>query len=418
MELAKNIKSYFSENYKDILSALFFFVCIGTSVFLYSGGMANFASSTDLPFGLFIILAVFEIIMLVTFIYIEKKFFGMPINIPIIIVLSILFVTNILVISTTPLENTISYTVGEEHLVTLITIDNLDKIIYIFEFALFLLSNYIMIVYPLYRFKSKVHFMWIAIIVIVFAFICVIYSYATEWETYKLYFDNIATTLKSYNPHSLTFNSNDYAAILLGAIYCCFACNMITKKRIFWIIAIFFGLNIPFPMSRICLILTVAIFLLFFGYKMFMSWKGHEVRNANIIFLVALIIIVLVLIGVYVPNARNYLENVVFVKIGDFTGRKQLWAFTIEITKGWHIAFGNGHGYFNTVFATIKTVKSPHNLYLQAYGAGGIVLLVFLFALLCFVIYKIARLYKTNQGSFFASLLGMLLFLSYFVFER
>ena len=157
---------------------------------------------------------------------------------------------------------------------------------------------------------------------------------------------------------------------------------------------------------------------------MIIHFKGHAFRNLNIIFLVVSTLTILVLVCIYVTDVREYLENVVFVSFGDFTGRKELWARTMEVTTEWHRFLGNGHGYFNTVFASINAiespefiVKSPHNLYVQAYGAGGVLLLACLFALLCFVIYKIIRLYKENRNTFYASVYSLILFLAYFTFE-
>ena len=426
MKPLQAIGSYFKDNYKDMLSTIFFLVCTLTAAFLFCGGMKDFRASTDLPYGLFLILALVEIALVLSFLWLERKWFKIPILIPVICVMVALFVVNLVAIVLTPLEQTfVSTSIFEPYkFATTINITDFDKVVYVIRHILLLMGVYVDIVYFLYRFKGNKQFVWISFFVIAFALFCIIYSYCVETDKYRAFFADAKQSLLINNPFSILFHRNNYALAIFGGIICSIGCIMITHKRFFYILLAFFYMNIIFPMSRVCLVLAAATLIYFFIYKMIVSFKAHTFRNLNFIFLVVFALTLVILMCVGITEIREYISNIIFAHFGDFTGRKELWRRVLEITTDWHCFIGNGHGYFNTVFASIYAMeiptyvlKSPHNLYLQAYGAGGFLLVACLFALLCFVIYKIIRLYKTNKDSFYASVLALILVLAYFTFE-
>ena len=402
-----------------MLSLLFFLVCYVTSICLFLGGVADQTRPSDLEFSTFVPLAIADIVLFLIFIFIEVKFFKMKINIPVIIALLTLFIANVAVIASTPLEKTFEYVYRDEPGSTLVSIPSEYKVMYMFCFILMLLNIYISINYLISRLQFKKHFVWICLIGVAMGGFLLIYSYVTEGETYKLFLENMGTVLRQYNPKSLTNNTNSFAAILLGAGFCSYGLYAATKQHIWWMVGLFFCVNVVFPMSRICLLLAITLTLMIFAYKMIISWKGHEFRNLNLIFLVVLFLGMFAAMCYNVTEIREYIENVVMTNDSSIDSRTPLWKLTISMTQGLHRFFGNGHGYFNTAFSTILAgeLKMPHNLYIQTYGALGILGLIFLGLLICYALYKIIRLFKNNREAALISIIGLLTVCVYYLVE-
>ncbi len=412
------IANYFKTNWKDMLSVLFFLICYATSILLFLGGVKDPAIPSDLDFPAFLPCAIADIIFIGIFVLIENKVFKMKINIPLIIILSCLFIVNLVVIITTPLVNTFEYVYRGEPGSSIITITNEWKVMYVLCFFLLLMNVYISFNYLIQIVNFKKHFVWICLLCVSVALFLLIYSYIAEWETYKLFLENISETTRLYNPKSLTNNSNNYAAILLGAGFCCYALYAATKKHIFWIAGLFFCVNTLFPMSRICFVLSILLTIMFFLYVMIVSWKNHKFRNANLIFLFVTSISIFAIMCFNVSEIRDYIENSLLIYSGSANSRKPLWGLSISITQGFHRYIGLGHGYFNSVFFLInEDVKMPHNLYLQTYASLGILGLCLFSILICFAIYKIIRLYKNNRDASLISIIGLIIVLSYYIVE-
>lgn len=343
----------------------------------------------------------------------------MKINIPLIVILLTLFVVNLINITSIPLDNTINYVYLDNPNSVLISISDTDKLMYILCFFLMLINIYMSINYMLYRIHFKKSFAWLCCIIIIAALVFLIYSYIVEAETYKLFIENMGTVLRQYNPKSFTNNTNSFAAIILGGAFCSYAMYAVTNKPFFFLLGLFFCVNVVFPMSRICLVLSLALTLLIFAYKMFITWKGHAFRNINLIFLVTIFIAISALIMTNVTEVKEYIENVVFTNDSSINSRTPLWSLSISMVNHSHRFIGLGHGYFNTAFATILegTLKMPHNLYVQTYGALGILGLIFLGVLICFILYRIFRLYKNNREAALVSIIGLFIVLTYYLVE-
>jgi len=402
-----------------MLSLIFFLVCYGTSICLFLGGVKDNTIPSDLDFPVFLPLAIADVVLIIVFINTERILFKMKINIPLIIILSCLLVINLVVIITTPLENTFEYVYKGTPYSIVISITNEYKVMYTLCFLLLLLNIYISINYLIQRVHFNKQFVWICLLVVAIGLFMVVYSYITEVETYKLFFENITEGTKGYNPKSLTNNSNSYAAILLGAEFCSFGLYAATKKHIFWIIGIVFCINTIFPMSRICLVLSFALLLLFLLYLIIISWKGHAFRNLNFLFLLLFPLGLFIVMLFNIPEIRTYIEQTILINDGSAGYRINFWHLTISMTQGYHQFIGNGHGYFNTAFSTMIDgwVKMPHNLYIQTYGALGFVGVALLTALICFAIYKIIRLYKNNRDASLISAIGLIIVLTYYLVE-
>ena len=401
-----------------MLSVLFFLICYGTSILLFLGGVANTANPSDLEFPVFLPCAIADIVLIIVFIVIENKFFKMKINVPLIIILSCLFIVNLVVIATTPLENSVDFIYTNPSTVVVV-ITNEYKVIYILAFFLLLLNIYISICYAVYRLEFRKQFAWICSLIVLAGASFVLYSYIAEWETYKLFFANITTDIKDYSPQSFTGHPNSYAAILLGSGFACFGLHVVTKKRLFLFLSIFFCTNIIFPFSRICLLLALIFLLLVFIYKMIVSWKEHFRRNINIIVVVTFLLTLLILVACNDTTIRNYIEHVVLSDNYTFKSRSLLWECALSIVKEFHSYIGVGHGYFNTVFAycNIEHVKMPHNLYIQTYCSLGFLGVAFLAILICFIIYKIIKLFKNNRDAAFVSVIGLIVVMLYYLGE-
>ena len=398
---------------------VFFLVCYGTSICLFLGGVKDQTKPSDLDFSIFLPLAIADIVLILMFINIERIFFKMKINIPLIIILSCLFIINLVVITTTPLENSVSYTYLDSPGIATIIITNEYKIMYILCFLLLLLNIYISINYLIQRVNFNKQFIWISWIVIIVGLFMIVYSYITEMETYKMFFENITKIIKWFNPTSLTANPNSYASILLGAEFCSFGLYFNRKKNIYWIIGLFFCINMIFPMSRICLLLSFGLVLLFIIYKLIVTWKKHTFRNLNFVFLLILPFCIFVPMCITIPELRNYVVQILFTDNSAFNSRIPLWNLTISMTHNFHHYIGNGHGYYNTVLTTILNgePKMPHNLYIQTYGALGFLGLTLFATLICFIIYEIVRLYKNNRDASLISVIGLIIVLTYYLVE-
>ena len=107
-----------------MLSVLFFIICYATSILLFLGGVEDQIRPSDLDFSVFLPLAIADVVLIIGFILFERKIFKIRINVPLIIILLCLFIVNMIVIITTPLENTFEYIYNEEPGSILITIVN------------------------------------------------------------------------------------------------------------------------------------------------------------------------------------------------------------------------------------------------------------------------------------------------------
>ena len=420
----KALCAYFKENYKEMLSLLFFLVCYASSILLFLGGTTQETMDwpSDLEFPAFLPCAIVCVVVIILFIFFENRFFKMKINVLLIVILSCLFVANLVVIILTPLENTFEYIHFNTSGIAVVSITNEWKIMYVFCYALLLLNIHISINYLLYRVCFNKQFRWLCEIIIVSGLIFVIYSCATEYEIYKLFFENIGETLKEYNPRSLTNNSNNYAAILLGAGFCSYSMFVVTKKHFFWILGLFFCINIVFPMSRICLALSIVLTIMIFAYGMIISWKKHAFRNINFIILMVFFITLTLLVCFATPEIDEYIKYVFLTNDSSIGYRIPLWKLAVSMTTGWHCFLGNGHGYFNTAFALITKksvypVLMPHNLYIQTYGALGFLGVAMLGCLIVSAIYKIIRLFKTNRDAALISIIGLVTILTFYLVE-
>lgn len=402
-----------------MLSLLFFLVCYATSILLFLGGVQDPARPSDLDFPIFLPLAIVDIVVILIFIFLEIKTFKMKINIPLLVILSCLFIMNLIVIITTPLENTFGYIYLDEPGSVLITITNEYKAMYIICFFLLLMNIYISFNYLVFRVEFKRQFAWLCLLIIFGGLVFVAYSYITEYEVYIVFLQNMSSSVINHNPKSFTNNRNNYAAILLGAAFCSYAMYAVSKKHIFWIIGLFFCINVVFPMSRICLLLSIILTLLFFFYVMIVSWKEHKFRNANLIFLVLLFLSIFIAMCFTVEEIREYIERILLNRHSSINSRTPLWELATSMTQGFHRFIGLGHGYFNTAFSqiNIENVKMPHNLYIQTYASLGFLGLALLASLICFIIYKIVRLYKNNKDASLMSIIGSIIVLAYYIVE-
>lgn len=402
-----------------MISIGLFLLCFITSTLLFLGGVSDQTRPTDLSFPVFLPLAILDIFLLIGFIFYEYKTNKTKINIPLIIILSALFFINLIVIITTPLNNVFEYINKGEDVFKEVTITNEYKVMYIICFLLLLLNIYISFIYLLNHVHFNKQFMWLCIMGIAIGIFMVIYSYITEWNTYRLFIENIATTARSYNPKSITNNQNSYAAILLGAMFCSYGLYAVTDKHICRIIGVFFWINIFFPMSRICLVLSVLLSLMIFAYKMFISYKGNEKRNIILILIVISILLIFLILYLSITPMREYIENVIFTRNSSLISRLPLWETTLSMTTSVHNLFGNGHGYYNTALATITdgSLKMPHNLYVQIFGSLGVIGLLAFISLIAFIIYKITVLYKNNKEASLISIIGLITILIYYIVE-
>lgn len=416
-----NIITYIKTNYKDFLSLIFFIVCYIFSIFLFLGGVNDPSLPTDLDSTPFLILSGINILLFAIFIFIEVRYFKMKINIPLIIVLVSLFIINLVNTLIIPLENTVGfeyYPWQPSDSVTVI-INNEYKIEYIICFLLLLLNVYISFNYLISRLQFRKGFSWLCCIIIITVLVFVVYSYATEGETYKLFIENINKKLVGFNPTSFTNHRNSYAAIILGGAFCSYAMYIITKKKLPLILGLFFCANTIFPMSRLCLLLSFTLSLLVFAYMMVVSWKAHTFRNLNLIFLLIFGVSLLIIIACNDETMKEYIKHILLTDNISNNTRYLLRKCVLSMMNGSRVFIGFGHGYFNTVFALAngEHVKMPHNLYLQTYGALGIVGLVCFGSLILFAIYKNIKLFKTNKDAAYISAIGLIIVLIYYVFE-
>lgn len=402
-----------------MLSILFFLICYGTSILLFLGGVQDQTKPSDLSFSAFLPCAIADVFLIIGFIFFEKKLFKIKINVPLIIILSTLFFINLITIITTPLEKTFDYSFHNTPSFALVIINDDYKVMYVFCFLLLLLNIYISFTYLLNHVHFKKQFFWLCVLIVSASLFAVIYSYIVEWETYILFFRDMSSIVKWHNPKSITNNPNNYAAILLGAVFCSYGLYAVTNKHICWIIGLFFCINIIFPMSRICIGLSILLTIMIFAYKMFVSYKEHKKRNNILIISLIAFIVLSTIICLSINEVRNYIVDAIFTHNSSLTYRLPLIEVVMSMTHGIHCVFGNGHGYFNTAFCTLvnNDVKMPHNLYIQTYGALGIVGLGALIALIIYAIYRIVILYKENREASLISLIGLVTVLIYYLVE-
>ena len=420
-----SLAAFFKNNKRELIELLVFLVLFGFSLMLLSGGITDFAASTDLPLWLFILLSIIVFLGSITFIYYEYKYHQTKILYPLVCVMTILFLINLLVVIFTPLDNNIIFSLKHQGVMEFIlSISNVDKLVYLFRHVLLLQNIYIAIIYICYHVSLLKEIKWMFYLVLFFVIFAVIFSYFAEFNKYIDFFSHLSETLYGYNPTSIFKERNDYAATLLGGVFASVVLLVIEKKRFFYFFIAFFAVNALFTVSKWSLLLIVVTILALFIYKMIASFSYHKKRNTITISIISAAIITAIIITVSIGSVRDYIYGNLLSGGNTWILRKILWNRTGELTKGIHIVFGNGFGYFTTMFASANRfevdehVKSAHNLYVQAYGSGGIILEIALFALIVFFIYKIVKLYKNRAyDSGFISILSMVLFMLYFVME-
>ena len=279
--------------------------------------------------------------------------------------------------------------------------------------------------YP-YTFKDRNQFTYVVLPAVVIATIGVLYSLVFERNT-------ISTVLNGGNPElikSIFHSKNAYGIFLFNgsavATFIFFADSRRWTKFIAIVLPVFLVMSfiINCKLAAICIL---VLLILSYAYAIFRYFKTRSYISYILLGLALVVSLGIVLLFT-VPSLHNdgflakvydkIISSITDINISSFIGRTDEWAMVPRMTNGIYrfIGFGTASGYqLITAYTSINAATSRgvydlHNAYVDFYAYHGIIgclLLVFLYAYIVYLIYK---LFRNNKSM--ALLVSMIFFVS------
>ena len=292
-------------------------------------------------------------------------------------------------------------------------------------------------------------------ILITFAVVAIIFSYATDIKSYAMFFEHLGDEegpLFYGTSSSFLGNRNSFGVMMTFAVFSCLYLHHLNHRWWFWPLAIIFALQTVLIGSKTnMLICTVVLFIYFVAWMVF-RFKKHLLSSLIILGVITLIIgTVATLLTIhhfnndfmndaYISADKMFTYFIVrsFNSPNNYSGRDAHYDKVIQLlSHGGYWAIGVGYGLFNYVFLAMEDISlveglnhwdkytmtsikssaivssdSPHGSLFQLLGTGGILAVVVYVLFVAYIIFAMVRVFKKHKmtvilcGSF---LLGSLM---------
>lgn len=365
-----------------------------------------------------IIFFIFSLIFFLT-IYFEHRYNRLRPNYFFVIIMVLIFIFNAIAILTLPFDNYLEYiSLDGVNYYTYLTLTMEDRIYYILQGAVMVAVTYfIFAVFPKkIHYRKQLNYLFYTILLV--GLVLIIYSYATEGEMYieilKIFRDQEKYQFEKVK--SLLINGNNYGFALLLMIFAAFYLNEMRPSFFWHIVAIFMFINMLFTLCKTTIIISVFLFLIYWLYRFFATFKIHKVRNIialSIVIYFVLIFISLSIASFYLEDGllkivKYFYDSIIFESSSStLDSRAYIWAMAFEIIKNANFFFGVGLGTINNLIANLHYSSSGkaafstqylHNGYLQIFANGGFVLVIASIILFAYLIYVMVKVFSKDKS--------------------
>ncbi len=318
------------------------------------------------------------------------------------IFLSAIFVIGVITLLLFPSEKNFSFILpGDEMKIVAYKLSNVDRFRYIFQYFV-LLSLFYAIVDTIPKiFDFDVPFI-LSILCIGIVSILIFISYFKDFESYINIFKNINTDhFYIYKIRSVFFNENSYAAIIFVGLFATLYLHSKNSKFYWYIIDLFFFLNILLTMCKTVIICSFVLNLGYFISRFFITLKEHKKRNIITISIVAPLLLAFFISQpiLYFHNeiAHTFISN--FFDNSGFTtlkSRFDIYKNAFSMVNQTNVLFGTGYHISSDVMYALCGTPFMHNGLLELLSSGGIFLLTCGILILVFIIWQIVKYFKKH----------------------
>lgn len=260
--------------------------------------------------------------------------------------------------------------------------------------------------------------------VVALAFVSVIFSYATEGQIYKDFF-NPDIPFTGWNvPMSFLNNRNSYGVVLLLGIVCSAYLSIKNHHWLYFALVLFFFLNELVVMSKTTLIASAICYGIFLIWAYCSKLKDHPVKaNLSLAFFITAIITALCLYFLGTSEAlkgyQKFLSGLfdTMHDVGEmtFAARVDIWKHIIAnvTSTNFTLVFGFGDKNFEPILGLIMFGPDTgpfyaHNGFLDVLGRNGLVGLAIYISMLVYAVVLIIKDFKGHHTTAFVSALLLL----------
>ena len=313
-------------------------------------------------------------------IYLGHRYFSVRLNVPVAIVMSVLFLGNMMAILLFPSSWT------DPKGVTYL-LEGDTRFAYIISYGAELLFMYIFLGMGPQVQKGDNGFAFVLEFIIIAAIVGVVYSYITEWDKYVNYFTAFFAgepMPPRENIKSFTYICNTYGALLFygGVAELAFHHHDRKPWRIF--VSIFFFLNCWVVQSKTTTIsfgLLLILYLILNGFILIKEKKTMRgILHLSFIFTILGASVILYFFPTVVRDlVNNFWDHYVFSGESTFTSRIHIWQHIFGVLQDnpTMLVFGIGNTNFFMVmrFALdyVFPTAAAHNGFMEVLGRGGII---------------------------------------------
>ena len=291
---------------------------------------------------------------------------------------------------------------------------------------------YIVLVVLPKRIKSLNFVVLIGNIIFAFMFIQCLYSYITEFDKYIPY----VKALLAGDEEGIYANAMcgfvvqrvPYGACMMLAIIFAIIVHGITHKCPYYLVILFFYINMIFSYCKTSIAITTVVIFLYIIFRLIRLYKTHKKISITLLSIIGgSILVVGGLFVISISSQGKYLS--LFYKIfSSFTNnrtiktRSYIWDNTFHLLQnGWWI-IGRGLGTYNFMLypmnlANGDDVCPSHSTYNAVLGAGGIFALLGFIALYFYYGYVFYKCFKVDKYRAIELSTGFFAYLIYSITE-
>ena len=311
------------------------------------------------------------------------------------------------------------------------TISSTHYIFFTLDLLLILLFIYTgLFIFPK-RFSNIEFIKFFGYAVIALVVVMIFYSYIFEHEKFIPFIKALlgqGGNVYDYTLVSFIIHRNAFGMTALIGIIFTFINHTIERKWWYWLIAVFFFVNMIFSFCKTSILIGALLIVVYAVYRLIFTYKEFPKRNRNILIgggCVAFLAILVV--GISILSKGKFLSpiyNLVAGESSTLDNRTFIWDNCFQLLRANPIYyfFGRGFGLVNEMLLPMNTANGDkvfptHSAFMNLLTEGGI---FYLFAYILFMgysVYVIIKTYKKSPALTVAISLGVLAFSIYSIIE-
>lgn len=423
-EFLLKAKSICFNEKENVKATLIFLLLLALNAYSFLGDFIfiRIDGSNHIPFIPYLVIAIITLLLDGLYFFYQYKKGNKHLSWPILIGLGSLTFINTMITGLSINSGIYSVTNIEGNIVSqYIDFSTQVKTVDSFRYIFLLITIFMLLVITPKRVSITGSFTFVIYVFLIVVFIGLIYSLITEFTVYQNLFIWIKQRIVDKNNVCKSFltNPNNWGLLLTLAIFGSLFLFSVKKHFIYPIFALIFFFFEIFSMCRTGLAISLLMMFIYFIGFISYTYKKHIIRNSVLIGIL-LTIILLIIFLLYLPNKGSFDE--MFFEVGSYTFslRTKIWNFVGSLMgeSPIYIIFGKG---FNIVDQFIplfeSTAVNTHNIYVEVFAHGGIILLCAFAFSLYYVFYLLFKKYKQEKSITFIVALGFVMLMLYWFFE-